>query len=267
MNLGVKKSLRKDAIIDFFLFGYLLGDKTLFEHIHQLPPASILEISRHGRKLTKYWDYEYDEEYGTSPKEELIDELGRLWQKAVERRIKKDETIIIPLSGGFDSRAILAAALRCAPKDKIITFTFGEPGSFDFEIGKLVAKKAGVKNIPLGVEKKDFEEQYNISMDDIEGMVDATPYFAIEGYKEIKKYGTHILSGYIGDFIMGSHMFPEMMKTNVITDNDYEKASSLILEKDLLHTLNDIKNLLSHSLCKKMNNPISKEELKKDKNK
>ncbi|GAG59855.1 unnamed protein product, partial [marine sediment metagenome] len=33
-------------------------------------------------------------------------------------------------------------------------------------------------------------------MDDIEGMVDATPYFAIEGYKEIKKYGTHILSGY-----------------------------------------------------------------------
>ena len=261
------KSLRKDAIIDFFLFGYLLGDKTFFKRIHQLPPASVLEVSKNNMKLTKYWDYEYDEEYDARPQEELIDELGALWQRAVERRIKRDETVIIPLSGGLDSRAILAAALRCTSKDNIITFTFGDPGSFDFEIGRMVAEKAGVKNVPFGVEKKDFEGQYNISMDDIEGMVDATPYFAIRGYEEMEEYGTHILSGYIGDFIMGSHMFPEMIKTNLITDNECEKASNLILEKDLLHTLNDIKNLLSHSICKKMDNPISKEELKKNKNK
>lgn len=98
IRLGIERTLRKDAIIDFFLFGYLLGDKTFFKHIYQLPPASIMEISKKDIKLTKYWNYRYEKNYDARPKEELIDELGELWQKAVERRIKKDETIIIPLS-------------------------------------------------------------------------------------------------------------------------------------------------------------------------
>ncbi len=149
LKLRAEKTLRKDAIVEFFLFGYLLGDKTFFEHIHQLPPASILEISKKGIKHTKYWDYEYDEEYDARPKDELIDELGALWQKAVERRIKKDEKIIIPLSGGLDSRAILAAALRCTTKDNIITFTFGEKGSFDFEIGKNGGREGGCKEYSI----------------------------------------------------------------------------------------------------------------------
>ena len=267
IRLGAEKSLRKDAIVDFFLFGYLLGDKTFFEHIHQLPPASILEVSKNDMKITKYWDYEYDEEYDARPQEELIEELGALWQRAVERRIKKDEIIIIPLSGGLDSRAILAAALRCTSKDNIITFTFGEPGSFDFEIGKMIAEKAGVRNIPLVVEKEEFKWQNNTSMGDVEGMIDATPYFAIRGYEEMGEYGNYMLSGYIGDFIMGSHMFPEMIKTNLVTDNDYEKASDLILEKDLLHSLSDIENLFSCSFYEKIENPISKNELKTNRNK
>ena len=56
LRWGAKRSLRKEAIVDFFLFGYLLGDKTFFEHIHQLPPASILEVSKDGVNLVKYWD-------------------------------------------------------------------------------------------------------------------------------------------------------------------------------------------------------------------
>lgn len=269
LRLGVNRALRKDAIIDFFLFWYLLGNKTFFKHIYQLPPASILEVSREGMKLTKYWDYEYDEEYDSRAKEELVDEVGALWQRAVERRIDKDEKIIIPLSGGVDSRAVLAAALRCTPKDNIITFTFGEEGSFDFEIGKMVAAKAGVRNVSLGVERGGFEKQYGTSLNDIEGMVDVTPYFAIKGYEGMKNYGGNILSGYIGDFIMGSHMYPEMIKTSLVTDKDYEEAANLIFKKDFLsmYSLSDIKRLFSLAFCKEIVNPISANELKNNSNK
>ena len=246
LKFGPKKSLRKDAIIDFFLFGYLLGDKTFFEHIYQLPPASILEVSKEGIKLTKYWDYKYDEEYDARPKEEMVEKLGRLWQKAVERRIKKDEKIIIPLSGGLDSRAILATALKCTPKDNIITFTFGEKGSFDFEIGKMVAKISGVKNIPLGVEKDDFEGQYNISMDDIEGMIDATPYFAIRGYKEMKKFGEIFFTGTMIDVLLGRHILSsifssDMLKKEISSDEDYVKVKGFIFNHQ---KLNDEKEIL-----------------------
>ena len=246
LKMGAEKSLRKDAIIDFFLFGYLLGDKTFFEHIHQLPPASILEISKNGMNLTKYWDYEYDEQYDARPQEELIDELGTLWQRAVERRVKKEETIIIPLSGGLDSRAILAAALKCTSRDNIITFTFGEKGSFDFEIGKMVAEKASVRNIPLGVEKEDFEGQYNAFLNDAEGMIDATPYFAIRGYKKMKKYGDRLFSGTMIDVLLGrhtlSHIFSsDMLKKEISSEEDYTKVKKLILENQ---KLNDEKEIL-----------------------
>ena len=247
LKLGAKKSLRKDAIVDFFLFGYLLGDKTFFKHIYQLPPASILEVSKRGMMITKYWDYEYDEEYDARSQEELIDELGALWQRSVERRIKKDEKIIIPLSGGLDSRAILAAAMRCTSKDNIITFTFGERGSFDFEIGKMVAEKAGVTNIPIGVEKEDFEKQYNILINNIEGMIDATPYFPTMGYKEMKKYGSRLYIGYMGDPIMGSHISLKMLNKKLNSEQDYIEAKNIIFEKHRLNDLKDVQGLFNPS--------------------
>ena len=255
LKLGAEKSLRKDAIIDFFLFGYLLGDKTFFEHIHQLPQASILEVLKNGINLTKYWNYEYEEGYLARPQEELIDELGALWQRAVERRIKKDETIIIPLSGGLDSRALLAAALRCTSKDNIITFTFGEKGSSDFEIGKMVAGKAGVKNIPLGVEKEDFEEQYNISMTDIEGMVDATPYFAIRGYKEMEKYGNMLFTGTMIDVLLGRHILSptfssDMLKKEISSEEDYAKVKELIFTHQKLNDEKEILQLFNPDFLK-----------------
>ena len=258
LKLGVEKPLRKDSIVDFFFFGYLLGNKTFFEQIHQLPPASILEVSKNGMKLTKYWDYEYDEEYDARPQEELIDELGALWQKAVERRIKKDETIIIPLSGGLDSRAILAAALRCTSKDDIITFTFGEPGSFDFEIGRMVAEKAGVTNIPLGVEKENFEGQYNISMNDVEGMVDATPYFAIRGYKEMEKYGDKLFTGTMIDVLLGRHILSsifssDMLRKEISSEEDYTKIKELIFEHQKLNDETEILRLFNPDFLKNVN--------------
>lgn len=241
------KTLRKDAIIDFFQFGYLLGDKTFFEQIYQLPPASILEITGSDMDLTKYWDYEYDEEYGSRSQEVLIDELGTLWQRAVERRIKKDEQIIIPISGGLDSRAILAAALKCTSKDNIITCTFGEEGSFDFEIGKMVAKKAGVKNIPLGIEKEHFENQYNLYFGDTEGMCDATPIFPPNKYSKLSQFGNKIISGYLGDALMGDHITETISKIQVDSYESLMEYRKLLINIFAFNGNNDkeIKGILN----------------------
>jgi len=237
LALEVDRSLRNDAIVDFFLFGYLLGDKTLFRHVHKLPPASILEVTSAGMRLAKYWDYEYADEYDSRPLDELTDELGDLWQAAVERRIRENESIMIPLSGGLDSRAILAAALRYTSKDRILTFTFGEKGSFDFEIGKLVAERAGVRNIPLGVERHDFLGQYEASVNDVEGMIDATPYFPTTGYRQLEAYVNTLEVGYMGDPIMGSHISSSMLGRTLRVEKDFVEAKDIILAKNSLNAL------------------------------
>ncbi|MDY7032271.1 MAG: asparagine synthase-related protein, partial [Thermodesulfobacteriota bacterium] len=139
LQLGAPKSLRMESIYDFFLFGYPLGDKTLFKDIFQLPPASIVEMTEHGLKFTKYWDVNWYSEYDSRPVHELVDELYILWQQAVERRVDRKNNNLIFLSGGLDSRAILAASLKSIDKEKLHTVTYGHERSLDFKLGRLIA--------------------------------------------------------------------------------------------------------------------------------
>lgn len=245
LKLGANTALSKDAIIDFFIFGYPLGDKTLFEHVHQLPPASILEFSKNGMKILNYWNYAYYGEYDSRSKDELIDELGILWQNAVKRRIKKDKTNVILSSGGLDSRAVLAAAVRCTSKDDITTFTFGEKGSFDFDIGRMVSNVAGIKNVAMPVEKENFETQYEISIDDVEGMIDATPYFTVEGYKNIGEYGNTFLTGYMGGELMGPLIFSKIVNKKIKLEENLKVAKKLLFEHHRLNDLEVIQKLLN----------------------
>jgi hypothetical protein len=67
---------------------------------------------------------------------------------------------VIPLSGGLDSRAILAGFLENGQKENLVTVTFGTPETLDFEIGRLVAREAGVRHetidltqVPITTEK------------------------------------------------------------------------------------------------------------------
>lgn len=63
---------------------------------------------------------------------------------------------VVPLSGGNDSRAILAALLNQYVSDEILTVTFGTPGAYDFEIPKILAKRAGVKHVAIDLTRVDF---------------------------------------------------------------------------------------------------------------
>ncbi len=53
---------------------------------------------------------------------------------------------VVPISGGMDSRAILASLLHFTNASDIHTYTFGTPGTYDFEIGNLIGKKLGTKH-------------------------------------------------------------------------------------------------------------------------
>jgi hypothetical protein len=53
---------------------------------------------------------------------------------------------VVPLSGGLDSRAILAELRERVEAQRIRTVTVGVPGSFDYEIPVAVARAAGVRH-------------------------------------------------------------------------------------------------------------------------
>ena len=51
---------------------------------------------------------------------------------------------VVPLSGGLDSRFLLAVLLELVPRADLRTVTFGVPGALDFELAEGVARAAGV---------------------------------------------------------------------------------------------------------------------------
>lgn len=69
---------------------------------------------------------------------------------------KENENHLVPLSGGLDSRLILAALLERIDPSNIQISTFGTPGSFDYEIPKLIAAKTKVKHIMINCTSIDF---------------------------------------------------------------------------------------------------------------
>ncbi len=96
---------------------------------------------------------------------ELIEIGTKITQQAIEEHFEKNTDICVPLSGGLDSRAILAGLLKCTQAKKIHTFTFGTPGTLDYEIGCNIAKVFGTKHevLPMTQHKYNMQELIDTS--------------------------------------------------------------------------------------------------------
>lgn len=72
---------------------------------------------------------------------------------------------VVPISGGLDSRAILAALIELCPAANIQTYTFGTPGTLDFEIGNQIAKILGTNHTTFNLTEHEYtlEEEKLIS--------------------------------------------------------------------------------------------------------
>lgn len=112
VNKSIKTTLCKESIYDFLNLGYLIKNETWFQEIQLLPPAAYLEWDLKNHKLIgikKYWSHKNLSKNTIHKSEnEIVDDLARLFENAVKKRVGKNERVGITLSGGQDSRAIFA---------------------------------------------------------------------------------------------------------------------------------------------------------------
>ncbi|WP_139172204.1 hypothetical protein [Geoalkalibacter ferrihydriticus] len=155
--------------------------------------------------------------YNIAPKPEenkadeksLIEEGSGILDSIFADIAKKIENkkVVIPISGGMDSRGILAGLLRHLPKEKIQTVTLGIPGALDYEIGQLVAKKAGVHNKAIDLNEIRFCEKELIEY----AKCFNRPIALLEGYlfsQVFRGFGSEsvFLSGFLGEALTGAHL-------------------------------------------------------------
>lgn len=113
------------ALNEYFSFQNIFTDLTLFRDIRIVPPATYMEFDRAGNTTQSglYWDYSFSNGYHFSSEQEIVEELDRLFSKAVNRQLVSDVEIGSYLSGGMDSGAITCIAANNFKNLK--TFTAG----------------------------------------------------------------------------------------------------------------------------------------------
>ena len=130
---------------------------------------------------------------------ELIREHERLLRQAVLRRFEPNRKHLIPLSGGLDSRAILAVLLEATDAANLHTCTFGTPGSLDYDIGCELADRLGTVHeaMPLSATRYDRDRLLDVSRR-IRHQTVLFHHPPLDVWDDL--YGDHLVwSGFLGD--------------------------------------------------------------------
>jgi asparagine synthase (glutamine-hydrolysing) len=144
------------CLADFYRFGHPLGCKTLFRDLHLLPPAGVLTYDLQTRSYTidRYWRLLdlFQPADAKSARTSLDDAVSSLVD-AVQVRSRDRDLLGLSLSGGLDSRAILAALGPTARG--LPTYTLGQEGCMDQRVACRLARIAGTRHtfLPIGKEQ------------------------------------------------------------------------------------------------------------------
>lgn len=127
MDYKENLTISKDALHEFFQFGYISSNLSIFKNCYKVPSGNylIFNIKNSTLKISEYWSvlpfFELPKFEKTE--KELIDELEALLIDAFKYRMVSDVPIGVFLSGGVDS-SIVAAILQ-KHHGNIHTFTIG----------------------------------------------------------------------------------------------------------------------------------------------
>jgi asparagine synthase (glutamine-hydrolysing) len=133
---------------EFQLTGYVTGQETLFPNVKQLQAGEYLIVRRspEGIELQTHRYYLFEH---TEPEQfdeaEFRDELDAAAMCSIQRLIHyaAGRQIVVPLSGGFDSRLIVTL-LKRAGYANVLTFTYGVKDNRESEYSRRVADALGL---------------------------------------------------------------------------------------------------------------------------
>ncbi len=206
-------TLNQKAAKNFLIFRYVPSGQTLFEGIRQIMPGEILRIDHHTGQVDHLYINVFPPiEQIQMEMPEARKQFHNLFQQSIEKRVAHlpvTEPILLPLSGGYDSRLILAFLLEIVPANRIIAYTFGQQGTYDFKIGKKIAKKFGIRHFefPLSINDYSQKDLKNACID-CNGQIAYTLEAPVSIFDNILQHGNVIISGNLGNEVMGDRSHP-----------------------------------------------------------
>ncbi len=200
------RRLNRFAIADFFYFDNVMGDKTFFQDIHLLPPASVLRIQNGRWSISKYWDFTYPNHYPGHTDDWYSSLIYDALRTAVGRMVRPNLRYGVSLSGGLDSRWLTAFLGEI--RSDTMTFTIGSFEDDDSPIAKLVAAQIGLNNQRISLSPEFITEHAESIAYTTDGM------YTLVGAEEFPlttQVGDVVdvsIGGFMGDPLFGHEINP-----------------------------------------------------------
>ena len=137
----VPKDIRLDAVYDFFAYQYVPDPKSIFTHIHKLPPAHYMTVDAIGINIEPYWELSMAQVSDES-EEVLTEQLVDVITECTQHRMISDVPLGAFLSGGVDSSGVVALMANNSDKPvKTCSIGFDEKRFNETEFAQIVAKQ------------------------------------------------------------------------------------------------------------------------------
>lgn len=131
----VDRTLDPHAFLDYAVWHSLPSPRTHFASIAKLPAGSFLEIPFHSNgkaEVTRYWRYDLSSAPDLTDDASSTEALDKALRDSVKLHLRADVPVGVLLSGGLDSRTVVAYAQELQ-SDTVQTFTVGF-GAADSEL-------------------------------------------------------------------------------------------------------------------------------------
>lgn len=214
------------AINEFALTGYVTGAGTLYPNVRQLQAGESLIVRdlNDGIRVQTDRYYRFWHSEPTGDDQDLEAHLAGVMLNSMRRLVKfaDGRQLVVPLSGGFDSR-LIALLLRGLGYSNVVTFTYGVPGNRESVISRRVAEQLGFawkfveynKALWGNWARSDEYEQFRVFGSGWSSLPHLQDWPAVW---ELKLNGmlssdAIFVPGHTGDFICGGHI-PELFRQN-----------------------------------------------------
>ncbi|MBU1864517.1 MAG: asparagine synthase (glutamine-hydrolyzing), partial [Candidatus Omnitrophica bacterium] len=144
------------SLAQYLAYEYIPTPRTIYKDIFKLSAGHYLLYKNGSISIRQYWDY-YDsqQEHCHLSQPKIMEKLVALLSKAVSRRLMSDVPLGIFLSGGIDSSAIAALAVRhSSQKIKTFSITFDNPSFDESKYARRVSSFLGTEH---------FEKKFSVN--------------------------------------------------------------------------------------------------------
>jgi asparagine synthase (glutamine-hydrolysing) len=164
---GFPRRLRPASLAQYLAFSFVPGAPTMLEGLYELPAGHLLTWdASHGVRVERFFHFEREEHGGAdgvSAGEQPADDP--IWvarfrdclAEEVRRRLPRDESPAVFLSGGLDSSVVVAEVVRQSDRP-VDTYAlhFGKKYPHELEFARAVAERCGTRHREMELRPRDF---------------------------------------------------------------------------------------------------------------